>query len=92
MAHPDSPIMEADWEEGGPGASVSTEKIAPVSCPEESWRSPQGERLLLNLEKMPGFLACRGEEFNPWPEMRLDCSELLRNKVLLKYKGDRDSF
>ena len=25
LAHPDSPIVEADQEEGGPGASVSTE-------------------------------------------------------------------
>ena len=41
---------------------------------------------------MPGFLASGGEEFNPGPEMRLDHSELLCNKVLLKYKGDRESF
>ena len=40
----------------------------------------------------PGFLASRGEEFNPGPETRLDRSELLCNKVLLKYKGDRESF
>ena len=33
---------------------------------------------------MPGFLAPRGEEFNPGPETRLDRSELLCNKVLLK--------
>ena len=50
------------------------------------------ERLLLNHAKTPGFLAPRGEEFNPGPETRLDCSELLCNKVLLKYKGDRESF
>ena len=49
------------------------------------------ERLLLN-DKMPGFLASEGDEFNPGPEMRLDHSELLCNKVLLKYKGDRESF
>ena len=49
------------------------------------------ERLLLN-EKTLGFLASGGEEFNPGPETRLDCSELLCNKVLLKYKGDRESF
>ena len=49
------------------------------------------ERLLLN-EKMQGFLASGREEFNLGPEMRLDCSELLCNKVLLKYKGDRESF
>ena len=39
-----------------------------------------------------GFLAPEGEEFNPGPEMRLDHSELLCNKVLLKYKRDRESF
>ena len=39
------------------------------------------ERLLLN-EKTLGFLASGGEEFNPGPEMRLDRSELLCNKVL----------
>ena len=49
------------------------------------------ERLLLN-EKMPGFWAPGGEELNPGPETRLDCSELLCNTVLLKYKGDRESF
>ena len=49
------------------------------------------ERLLLN-EKTLGLLASVGEEFNPGPEMRLDRSELLCNKDLLKYKGDRESF
>ena len=39
-----------------------------------------------------GFLASGGDEFNPGPETRLDCSELWCNKVLLKYKGDRESF
>ena len=63
------------------------------------------ERLLLNHTKMLGSLVSGGEEFNPGPEMRFDCSELLCNKVLLKeieiaqsfcvikfYKGDRESF
>ena len=50
------------------------------------------ERLLLNHVKTPGFLAPGGEEFNLGPETRLDRSELLCNKVLLKYKGDRESF
>ena len=54
--------------------------------------SPAPERLLLNHTNTPGFLAPRGEEFNPGPETRLDRSELLCNKVLLKYKGDRESF
>ena len=49
------------------------------------------ERLLLNHAKTLGFLAPR-EEFNLGPEMRLDLSEPLCNKVLLKYKGDRESF
>ena len=49
------------------------------------------ERLLLNHTKTPGFLAPRGE-LNLGPETRLDRSELLCNKVLLKYKGDRESF
>ena len=49
------------------------------------------ERLLLN-DKTLGFLASRGDEFNLGPEMRLDHSELLCNQVLLKYKGDGESF
>ena len=43
---------------------------------------------MLNHANIPGFLAPRGEEFNPGPETRLDRSELLCNKVLLKYKGE----
>ena len=50
------------------------------------------ERLLLNHEKMLGFLASRGEEYNLGPETRLDCSELVCNRVLLEYKRDRESF
>ena len=41
--------------------------------------------MLLN-EKTLGFLAPGGEEFNLGPETRLDHSELLCSKVLLKYK------
>ena len=41
---------------------------------------------------MPGFLASGGEEFNPGPVILLDCSELLCNKVLSKYKRDREGF
>ena len=44
------------------------------------------ERLLLNHTKTPVFLTPRGEEFNLGPETRLDHSELLCSKVLLKYK------
>ena len=58
------------------------------------WLDPDKgtERLLLNHANTPGFFAPGGEEFNPGPETRLDHSELLCNKVLLKYKGDRESF
>ena len=47
------------------------------------------ERFLLNQAKTPGFLAPGEEEFNLGPETKLDHSELLCNKVLLKYKGNR---
>ena len=67
-------------------------RAGPLPCPEGSRTSPQDERLLLNHANTPGFLAPGGEEFNPGPETRLDRSELLCNKVLLKYKGDRESF
>ena len=40
---------------------------------------------------MPGFLASEGEEFNLGPETKLDCSDLLCNKVLLKYKRDGEA-
>ena len=56
---------------------------ASLPCPEGSRKSPQDERLLLN-KKMLGFLASGGEEFNLGLQMRLDRSELLCNKVLLK--------
>ena len=57
------------------------------------WYLREGsERLLLNYEKTLGFLASGGEEFSPGPQKRVDCSELLCNKVLLKYKGDRETF
>ena len=52
----------------------------------------KSERLLLSHAKTPEFLAPGGEEFNPGLETRLDRSELLCNKVLLKYKEDRESF
>ena len=50
------------------------------------------ERLLLNHAKTLRFLAPGGEEFNLGTETRLDHSELLCNKVLSKYQGDRESF
>ena len=73
-------------------AEVGSHRLSGSSCPEESQMRPQDERLLLNHTKMPGSLASGGEEFNPGSETRLDHSELLCNKVLLKYKRDRESF
>ena len=49
-------------------------------------------KVVAETQKMLGFLASGGEEFNPGLETRLDRSELLCNKVVLKYKGDRESF
>ena len=71
--------------------------IAFVSCDDQQEAASRCfrdalERLLLNHAKTPGFLVPGGEEFNPGPETRLDRSELLCNKVLLKYKGDRENF
>ena len=48
-------------------------------------------KVVVEHAKTLGVLASGGE-FNPGPEMRLDRSELLCSKVLLKYKGDRESF
>ena len=73
-------------------AEVGSHRWSGPSCPEESLTSPQDERLLMNLTKTPGFLASGGEEFNPGPETRLASSDLLCNKVLLKCKGDRESY
>ena len=42
--------------------------------------------------KTLGFLASRGEEFNLGPVTKLDHSELLHDKVLLKYERDGQSF
>ena len=53
---------------------------------------PCTERLLLQAMCNAGFVACREEEFDPGPEMRLDNLKLLCNKVLLKYKRDSESF
>ena len=44
-------------------------------------------KVVAELWKTAGFLASRGEEFNPGPVMRLDHSELLCNKVFLQYKS-----
>ena len=41
---------------------------------------------------MPEFLASGEEEFNLGPVTRLGHSDLLCNKILLKYKRDRESF
>ena len=53
-------------------------------------------RVVAEPWRMLGFMASREEEVNlglvTRPVTRLDCSELLCDKVLLKYKRDRQSF
>ena len=74
------------------GFSIINEAEVDVFLEFPCFLNDPAERLLLNHANTPGFLAPGGEEFNPGPETRLDCSELLCNKVLLKYKGDRENF
>ena len=90
---PDTPSGYSSWWPGG-NWGENWQEVYLV------WGFPSGsdgkeftcsERLLLN-DKTLGFLTSGGDEFNPGPEMRLDRSELLCNKVLLKCKGDRESF
>ena len=71
-----------------PGVYTSTLKVRIWKIP---CKSQCIERLLL-YQKIRGFLASSREEFNLGPVMRLDRSELLCNKVLLKFKRDRESF
>ena len=71
---------------------LNQEEIEIMNNPITSTETEAVEMLLLTHEKTLGFLASGGEEFNPGPETRLECSDLLCNKVLLKYKGDRESF
>ena len=61
-------------------------RLSLVSLTIKSWK------VVAEPWKMPGFLASRGEDFNLGPVMRLDHAELLCDKVLLKYKRDRESF
>ena len=59
-----------------------------------SWRIPDEPprwKVVVESRKYTRILVW-GEEFNPGPETRLDSSELLCNKNLLKYKGVRESF
>ena len=60
---------------GKTAATLKKKKMSHCS----NWKG--SERLLLNHANTPGFFAPGGEEFNPGPETRLDCSELLCNKV-----------
>ena len=51
-----------------------------------------GSESLFYHARMPGFLALKEKNSNLGPETKLGRYELLCNKVLLKYKGDRESF
>ena len=79
-----SVVSDSLWPHGLQHARLPCPSPTPEacsnSCPLSQWCHPT-ERLLLNHANTPGFLAPGGEEFNPGPETRLDCSELLCNKV-----------
>ena len=78
--------------------TISSSVIPFSSCPQSFPASGSFQMSQLFTLKcycwitMWGFLAPRGWEFNLGPETSLDRAELLCNKVLLKYKGDRESF
>ena len=78
-------VLQADWD---------FRKVGFLCCELECNVPEQTSKWKVVAEpwKMPGFLASGGEEFNLGPVMRLDRSELLCNKVLLKYRRDRESF
>ena len=60
----------------------SSESVLCITWPKYwsfSFSTSPSERLLLNHEKTPGFLASGGEELNLGPDTRLDRSELLCN-------------
>ena len=49
-------------------------------------------KVVVESREDTGILGPRRRRIQSGPETRLDRSELLCNKVLLKYKGDRESF
>ena len=74
-------------------ASISTTHIQEVGHTHECERQEVNRwKVVAEPQKMLGFLASGREEFNLGPGTGLDHSELLCNKVLLKHKGERESF
>ena len=73
---------------------MSLSEIKELVMDREAWRASIHGVVKGCCESLKdiGFLAPRGEEFNPGPETRLDCSDLLCNEVLLKCKTDKESF
>ena len=91
-SHQKSPLQKTCYTPSLPHLSNFVKLIRPKLLESSLTPNSPTERLLLNHANTQGFLAPGGEEFNPGPETRLDRSELLCSKVLLKYKGDRESF
>lgn len=60
--------------------------IVSVSRTYSQVKGEQFEKFVAEPAKDARILGSGGEEFNPRPETRLDCSEFLCNKVLLKNK------
>ena len=74
----------------GPRPHSTVGMSRPLSFSLSAPALPHPEKLLLN-DETPGFLASRGDKFTPGSETRMNHSELLCNKVLLKYQGDKAS-
>ena len=96
--------LYSPWNSLGHNTGVGSLSLLQEIYPNQGWNPglPHCRQILYQLShqwksvaepwKMLGFLASGGEEFNPGPVTRLDSSELLCDKVLLKYKRHRESF
>ena len=96
--------LYSPWNSLGHNTGVGSFSLLQRIFPNQEWNLgiPHCRQILYQLShqwkavaeawKMLGFLASGGEEFNPGPMKRLDSSELLCDKVLLKYKRNRESF
>ena len=96
--------LYSPWNSLGHNTGVGSLSLLQEIYPNQGWNPglPHCRQILYQLShqwksvaetwKMLGFLASGGEEFTPGPMRRLDSSELLCDKVLLKYKRDRESF
>ena len=89
MARPDSHITEVDREESGPGASVSTEYVAPVSKSMD-WHpiviDTRGSSDEIRTELVWGFPATFSPDYleSPTPEIYASGGSLSSSVVLCR--------